>query len=128
MREVDQYFIDEYELAEDEWFFNKDSLNIGCMMKFNKDGSLPKTVKNWSYEGAPIYLMEEYYRDGWSIGKIVTKTSSTWLMLKHPLGFLVEVNPYGLGTILDNANIENGIIMTKCMYDVKNKRILLENI
>ena len=49
-------------------------------------------------------------------------------MLKHPLGFLVEVNPYGLGTILNNANIENGIIMTKCMYDVKNKRILLENI
>ena len=57
MREVDQYFIDEYELAEDEWFFNKDSLNIGCLMKFNKDGSLPKTVKNWSYEGAPIYIL-----------------------------------------------------------------------
>jgi len=88
----------EYKLKEDEMLLKiRTSDNYAFLTGLNKDGSVPKAFEDWHdgyYSHAtPIetQIVKEYPREGWEIIGWRSGKSQTWVVVKHPNGFLLEI-------------------------------------
>jgi len=125
MTKVDTDFLNEYKLAENEYFVKK-RYQIGFMTKKNKDGSIPKAFENWGED--EVYLLLEEFRNGWRVVGERNGQSASWIKLKHPEGFTIEIKGSHFIGILSEITIENGLILNKCYFEAKTKRISVESL
>lgn len=104
---------------------------IGFMVKLNKDGTVPKTFKDWGRYGSvnlseQVYLIDEEFRTGWTFKDLRTGMSTAWLQIKHPLGFILEINGKAFKQICSAISMDNGIITTPCRFLPSLKNATLE--
>ena len=87
----------EYKLKEDEMLLKVRKDNFGFLTGLNKDGSVPKAFESWKngwYHNATeieTQIIKEYPREGWEIIDWRGGTSQTWVIVKHPVGFFLEI-------------------------------------
>ena len=75
---------------------NEDEYHLGFLTGMNQDGTMPVKFNQWRgpYYGRDeleTYVIEEYPRDGWEIISWRLGKSQTWVIVKHPLGFHLEI-------------------------------------
>lgn len=101
------------------------------MVRLNKDGSVPVAFKDWASYGSfnrakAVYLIDEEFRSGWSFKDLRTGMSTAWLQIKHPLGFILEINGKAFSKICSSISMDNGIITTPCRFIPASKNATLE--
>lgn len=91
--------------------------NLGYMCRPTKKGLLPVTFNNWR-EGATVYVLDEFLREGWSVTDFRKGMSTGWVTLTHPLGFDLEIRSDKFIEIIITQGfyLENGIIKNKCKF------------
>lgn len=104
---------------------------IGFMVKLNKDGTVPKAFKDWGRYGSvnlseQVYLIDEEFRTGWTFKDLRTGMSTAWLQIKHPLGFILEINGKAFKQICSAISMNKGIITTPCRFLPSLKNATLE--
>ena len=104
---------------------------MGFMVKLNKDGTIPKAFKDWGRYGSvnlaeQVYLIDEEFRSGWTFKELRTGMSTAWLQIKHPLGFILEINGKAFSKICSTISMYNGIITTPCRFIPALKNATLE--
>ena len=52
--------------------------------------------------------------------------STAWLQIKHPLGFILEINGKAFSKICSTISMNNGIITTPCRFIPALKNATLE--
>lgn len=117
-------------LMENQYLLKVDC-QIGFMVKLNKDGSIPKAFKDWGRYGSvnraeEVYLITEEFRSGCAFKDLRTGMSTAWLQIKHPLGFILEINGKAFSKICSNISMDNGIITTHCRFIPALKNATLE--
>ena len=117
-------------LGENEYLLKVDG-QMGFMVKLNKDGSIPKAFKDWCRYGSAnlseqVYLIDEEFRSGWTFKDLRTGMSTAWLQIKHPLGFILEINGKAFSKICSTISMDNGIITTPCRFIPALKNATLE--
>jgi len=91
---TDRIYEEGYELTDNEYLFKYKPNSMGFITKLNKDGSIPKAFTEWNEWGVgicPIYIHTEEPREGWEIVNIRIGKSQYWAILRHPLGFCLEI-------------------------------------
>ena len=117
-------------LMENQYLLKVDG-QMGFMVKLNKDGSIPKAFKDWGRYGSAnlseqVYLIDEEFRSGWTFKDLRTGMSTAWLQIKHPLGFILEINGKAFSKICSTISMNNGIITTPCRFIPALKNATLE--
>lgn len=121
-----------YELKEDEYLLKivrnvwNDGSGKGFMTKFNKDGTVPVSFKNWPvrrYFGNspadwdhPVYIHKEEFAEGWRIMSWRFGQSQNWASLVHPKGFTVEIYLTQLLEIVKSHTVIKGEIQGEFMW------------
>ena len=121
-------------LMENQYLLKVDS-QMGFMVKLNKDGTIPKAFKDWGRYGSTdlckmVYLITEEFRSGWTFKELRTGMSTAWLQIKHPLGFILEINDKAFSKIWSTISMNNGIITTPCRFspELKNATLEVQNV
>lgn len=59
-----------------------------------------------------------------------TGMSTAWLQIKHPLGFILEINGKAFSKICSTISMNNGIITTQCRFspELKNATLEVQNV
>ena len=117
-------------LIENQYLLKVDG-QVGFMVKLNKDGTVPKSFKDWGRYGSvnlseQVYLINEEFRTGWIFKDLRTGMSTAWLQIKHPLGFILEINGKAFSKICSTISMNNGIITTPCRFIPALKNATLE--
>lgn len=119
-------------LGEHE-FLLKVHNDVGFMTKLTKKNELPTAFTNWrgswwSGQSNPVktYIITEAFRSGWRFVGLRHGTSTAWVILQHPYGFSVEINPSAFEDVVDQLTMVNGVIVTPCYYQAKSKNALLK--
>ena len=117
-------------LIENQYLLKVDG-QVGFMVKLNKDGTVPKSFKDWGRYGSvnlseQVYLINEEFRTGWIFKDLRTGMSTAWLQIKHPLGFILEINGKAFSKICSTISMYNGIITTPCRFIPALKNATLE--
>ena len=117
-------------LIENQYLLKVDG-QVGFMVKHNKDGTVPKSFKDWGRYGSvnlseQVYLINEEFRTGWIFKDLRTGMSTAWLQIKHPLGFILEINGKAFSKICSTISMNNGIITTPCRFTPALKNATLE--
>ena len=117
-------------LIENQYLLKVDG-QVGFMVKLNKDGTVPKSFKDWCRYGSvnlseQVYLINEEFRTGWIFKDLRTGMSTAWLQIKHPLGFILEINGKAFSKICSTISMNNGIITTPCRFIPALKNATLE--
>jgi hypothetical protein len=86
----------EYKLKENEMLLKVRSDEMGFLTKLNKDGTTPVAFKNWKdgyYSTCALEtkIVEEIPREGWEIVDWRSGKSQTWIVVKHPNDFKLEI-------------------------------------
>lgn len=117
-------------LMENQYLLKVDG-EMGFMVKLNKDGSIPKAFKDWGKYGSvnlaeEVYIINEEFRSGWTFKDLRTGMSTAWLQIKHPLGFILEINGKAFSKICSTISMSNGVITTPCRFNPSLKNATLE--
>lgn len=104
---------------------------FGFMVHLNKDGSVPKSFKDWGKYGATdlckdVYLIDEGFRTGWQFTGLREGMSTAWIKIRHPLGFILEINGKAFEKICSSISMDNGDITTPCRFLPSLKNAQLE--
>lgn len=107
-------------LQKDQYLLKVDG-EMGFMVKLNKDGSVPKAFKDWGRYGSvnlseQVYVINEEFRSGWTFKDLRTGMSTAWVQIKHPLGFILEINGKAFSKICSAISMDNGVITTPCRF------------
>jgi len=93
---------------------HQDDVPTGFMTKFNKDGSMPVSFRNWGrswYDENPepetVYIFKEEFKRGWKVYSYRIGKSQSWAIMEHPLGFTVEIYLEDFWEIITTHNIDN---------------------
>lgn len=82
-------FISLQDLEPNEMLLKIRRDNVAFLTTPNKDGSMPKSFIDW-YD-LPIQVIKEFPRTGWEVIDWRGGQSQTWVIVKHPFGFLLEI-------------------------------------
>lgn len=102
---------------------DKYTSETGFLVKFNKDGSIPKAFKEWGVsryqptEALPTYIFEETFRKGWRLEKWRFGMSQNWATVIHPEGFTVEIYLQDFLNIAKNNIIKKGEIIGEFKWE-----------
>lgn len=113
-------------LGEDD-FMLKVHGDIGFMTKFTKAGKLPAGFESWRgswrTQGLAIenYVITEKFRPNWKFVGLRHGQSTAWVILQHPYGFTIEINPSAFEDIVGSLTMVNGVIVTPCYFQAKSK-------
>ena len=107
--------------------------DIGFMTKLTKKNEIPPSFTNWRQywnhqNTVKTYVIEEKFREGWKFYGLRHGQSTAWVMLQHPYGFVVEINPSAFEDIVGELTMVNGVIITPCYFQAKakNAKLLVE--
>lgn len=85
--------------------------------RLNKDGTVPRAFKGWG--NGDIFIVEETWSTGWKVHGNRTGTSTSWIVLLHPIfNTCIEIKVKTFIKLMPNLTIINGVIQEECMYDV----------
>lgn len=107
-------------------FLLRVSGDTGFLTKLNKDGSVPKALIAWrkgwgdpvpSLEELDIIIHRESFRQGWKLVSFRGGESQNWAILRHPIGFLVEVHVRNFIKLLQHTTIVNGELQGRFKWD-----------
>jgi len=114
---------DRQKLGKDEYLLKKSNYGTGYITKLTKSGTVPKKFSNWKgnpyyvrYDNEtslPIYKLTEKYRSGWKMERFFSSEYRSGGILRHPLGFKIEIDYKEMNKIILNSSIENGQIEGK---------------
>jgi hypothetical protein len=89
------------ELKENEFLLKiRERDNAGFMSKLTQKNEVPVKFEKWdncynySYRkenDAPIYVIEDDYANGWNVVDWRAGQSQTWIIVRHPQGFTLEI-------------------------------------
>jgi hypothetical protein len=130
-----------YQLKENEYLLKirlntgyrgqHQSVSTGFITKFNQDGSMPISFKEWDANRwspekpeVPIYIHEENYRSGWKLHSWRFGKSQNWASVIHPNGFTLEIYLQQFLEIIENNTIINGEIMGNFKWE--NRKLIKE--
>ncbi len=130
IREIDIDDIKKIKKLNDDEFLLKVHGDVGFMVRLNKNGSLPMSFENWRgnwrvSSKIRTFIIEEKYRSGWKFRSLRHGTSTAWVILEHPYGFTIEINPTAFDEIAPIITMVNGVIITPCYYQAKLKNATL---
>ena len=119
------------ELKEGEWLLKVREDGVGFMTKLTKQGKVPVVFKDFCDRGypygveIPTKIIEETYSDGWSIVGFRAGKSQSWVKVKHPEGFILEIYA---SDYFDNVinNCKGALVDNKCKW-IGNKLEFEEN-
>lgn len=121
------YNIEKFEKLEKNQFMLKCVDGVGFMSKHTQKGELPKSFSDWNdeecrhkdknYSKPIIYLMEEFPREGWKISNWRFGMSQNWAVLRHPLGFTIEVYLKNLLELLRTITVVNCELQGKFYWE-----------
>lgn len=109
-------------LKDDEYLLRVED-GTGFLSKLNKDGSIGKNFIKWNNYGSgwgddkkmpksekelDIMVHEETFSKGWKFVSFRGGESQDWGILKHPLGFKLEVYIEGLIKLIQSSTIIDG--------------------
>ena len=86
-----------YNLREQDMLLKQRSDGTGFLTRLNKDKTVPKAFQDWgegyykNHTSLPIKVIEEIPRAGWKIVGWRGGKSQTWVKVKHPLNFILEI-------------------------------------
>ena len=140
-------YIPGQELAEDEYLLklryeygysygnNKYFRNgtiTGFLSKLTQKGELPVKFRKWKpiYEDHKegdidyrnIYVFKEFPRSGWSYVNYRHGESQSWIVMRHPEGFNVEIYLSNFLDLIKNSQIVNGQL--EGQYYWKNHKLI----
>jgi hypothetical protein len=126
MKRID---LDRYkdELLEDEYLLkvythkcSNGDYDLGFMTKFNKNGSIPVAFDNWKPDYRNVikdaYIITEEFRSGWKVVDYRAGKSQDWVVVKHPLGFRIEIYMKNFFRLMEVCTITNGVIDGSFMW------------
>jgi hypothetical protein len=110
-------------LSKDQYIIKfedtRDSLAapMAFMKKLNKDKSIGVAFTNWgltrfskdNYD-PNIYVFIESFRSGWEFVGYRVGESQSWVTVKHPLGFKIEIYLSNFMQLMKTNNIYNGAL------------------
>lgn len=130
-------------LGDNEYLLRVED-DIGYLSKLNKDGSVSKNFIKWRNYGVwnsktskteitkeselDIMIHRESFSSGWKFVSFRGGESQDWAVLKHPLGFEVEVYIHTFIDMIQDHTIINGVLQGQfkwsysklvCKRDVK---------
>ena len=104
---------------------DKYTSETGFLVKFNKDGSVPKVFKDWGVsrysptDPLPIYIFEETFRKGWKLKEWRFGMSQDWATMIHPEGFTVEIYLNDFLNVVQKNTIKKGEIIGEFKWEDK---------
>lgn len=97
-------------LGEDEYLLKVSGK--GFMTKLTKKGQVPTSLQNWR-PTLKTYVIEETFREGWQVVGERRGMSQSWVELRHPHGFVLEITVEELVEIMEITDIRKGTIQGK---------------
>lgn len=119
-------------LAENEYLLRVNSFgDTGYLSKLNKDGSINKNFIKWDNFGyshgsfgplhdvseLDIMVHEENFNEGWGFVDFRAGKSHSWVVLKHPLGFNLEIYLEEFNKLVPKITIINGNLQGKFKWE-----------
>jgi hypothetical protein len=120
-------------LKEDEYLFIQTkhlrlpNMNIGFFTKYTQKGDVPKNFLSWKNlhkECSDFYVIKEVYREGWKIIAVREGESRNWVLVMHPLNFILEIYLNNFIELCKSGNIEKGELIGMYKWE---KNCLLKN-
>lgn len=102
------------QLDEDEYILKIDKRGVGFLTKLTQKGEIPKAFlkfgEGYSTNKLPIYLHKEEFTAGWSYVHARYGESRSWIRLRHPEGFIVEIYAAEFDKMINNIHINHGVL------------------
>lgn len=107
-KELEEYlttlprYVEGMVLGDDEYILKVRSYNsTGFLSKLTKKGIPPKPFTDWDNRpnspNTEVYIFKEEFSSGWYYSGFRGGESKDWSIVKHPKGFLLEINYWGDG-------------------------------
>jgi len=113
----------EYKLEEHQYLLKVRKDRVGFLTKLTLKNELPIAFKNWTkgYHdkscSLPIYVFDNFRYSGWKLVEWRFGMSQNWAKVKHPAGFVVEVQLHNLLETLLNTTMIEGQIEGEYRWD-----------
>lgn len=133
----DEFLLKVYQETWNRGLKHQENNLVGFMTKLTQKKEIPKSFLEWKrvnnyapydkihgskiigYEDLPIYVIKEEFRSGWIITNFRPGMSQNWAVVKHPMGFHLEIYLEKLVDIIAENSIINGEIIGEFKWEDK---------